>query len=190
MYYWFIMFYYWQCCYVITGPCAFIFMLQYQVSSFIVLLSWVMSMFCYFSIYIGCNAAYSPCDGHFYICMIKFGHMQNCTVASKPTSVSLALKIVVDKNPLPWDRGQVWHLGYYSLPSLGFPKYPFIGLAECWLPLAEIDPRLVDSQFGMLKTTLSRYHILNKNCNLELRMGWLTKDFILVLKKAEYQAQA
>ena len=40
--------------------------------------------------------------------------------------VTLAFEPVVKINPLPWDTGPLWHLSFHSLPSPGFPSYPFI----------------------------------------------------------------
>lgn len=75
------------------------------------------------------------------VCVMKLGHVQNCIVASNLTSMSLALKVVVDESPpgYPGTEGKCVTSG---LP--GFPKYPFIG-SVVLTTLDRIDPRPVDS---------------------------------------------
>ena len=44
----------------------------------------------------------------------------------RSSPVTLAFEPVVEINLLPHDTGPLWHPSFHSLPSPGFPRYPFI----------------------------------------------------------------
>lgn len=53
----------------------------------------------------------------------------SCLAYMLNSSVVLALESVVANN-LSQDKGLVWYPGYYSLPSPGVSRYPFINQPE------------------------------------------------------------
>ena len=50
-------------------------------------------------------------------------HAISCSLSSLITS---AFESVMESNLLPQDAGPLCHLTFHSLPSPGFPRYPFI----------------------------------------------------------------